>query len=200
MLLKAIARHNKPMQVLDVVPTIRATHYKNGDNQPLIKQLNNPTHSNDRVYASDGISPTLNTMQGGNRQPFIALDQDNDMGYNGSQDANATQTRPNKALSALQEADSQTTLQQRGADVTTTLQEDEVLQSGVYEKSVRGELQNGQSELDDFPLQGKADIQATPSKHLRNMQKADTHRDTPQERGLAGQNAEMIENAIPVFP
>lgn len=37
-----------------------------------IVQLNHPTHSNDRVYASDGISPTLNTMQGGNRQPFIA--------------------------------------------------------------------------------------------------------------------------------
>lgn len=36
-----------------------------------IKQLNQPTHSNDRVYASDGISPTLNTMQGGNRQPKI---------------------------------------------------------------------------------------------------------------------------------
>jgi len=37
-----------------------------------IRQLNQPTHSNDRVYASDGISPTLNTMQGGNRQPFVA--------------------------------------------------------------------------------------------------------------------------------
>jgi len=34
-------------------------------------QVNNPTHSNDRVYSSDGISPTLNTMSGGNRQPFI---------------------------------------------------------------------------------------------------------------------------------
>lgn len=41
-------------------------------NAQEIKQLNQPTHSNDRVYASDGISPTLNTMQGGNRQPFIA--------------------------------------------------------------------------------------------------------------------------------
>lgn len=30
-----------------------------------IKQLNNPRHSNDRVYGADGISPTLNTMQGG---------------------------------------------------------------------------------------------------------------------------------------
>jgi DNA (cytosine-5)-methyltransferase 1 len=39
--------------------------------QTTIQQLNNPTHSNDRVYGADGISPTLNTMQGGNRQPFI---------------------------------------------------------------------------------------------------------------------------------
>ena len=36
-----------------------------------IKQINNPKHSNDRVYGQDGISPTLNTMQGGNRQPFV---------------------------------------------------------------------------------------------------------------------------------
>jgi len=40
-------------------------------NSQDIKQLNQPTHSNDRVYSEDGISPTLNTMQGGNRQPFI---------------------------------------------------------------------------------------------------------------------------------
>ena len=37
-----------------------------------IVQLNQPNHSNDRVYGEDGISPTLNTMQAGNRQPFIA--------------------------------------------------------------------------------------------------------------------------------
>ncbi len=36
-----------------------------------IKQLNNPVHSNDRVYSENGLAPTLNTMQGGNRQPFI---------------------------------------------------------------------------------------------------------------------------------
>jgi len=36
-----------------------------------IVQLNQPTHSNDRVYGTDGVSHTLNTMQGGNRQPFI---------------------------------------------------------------------------------------------------------------------------------
>jgi DNA (cytosine-5)-methyltransferase 1 len=36
-----------------------------------IKQLNLPTHSNDRVYGAEGLAPALNTMQGGNRQPFI---------------------------------------------------------------------------------------------------------------------------------
>ena len=34
-------------------------------------QINKPTHSNDRVYSDEGLSPTLNTMQGGNRQPLI---------------------------------------------------------------------------------------------------------------------------------
>lgn len=43
-------------------------------NAQEIKQLNNPKHSNDRVYNPNGISPTLNTMQGGNRQPFIGKD------------------------------------------------------------------------------------------------------------------------------
>ncbi len=36
-----------------------------------IRQANKPKHSNDRVYEEDGISPTLNTMQGGRRQPKI---------------------------------------------------------------------------------------------------------------------------------
>lgn len=40
-------------------------------NGNFIRQINQPTHSNDRVYDPEGISPTLNTMQGGNRQPFI---------------------------------------------------------------------------------------------------------------------------------
>jgi len=37
----------------------------------FIQQLNNPKHSNDRVYSGKGLSPTLNTAQGGNRQPFV---------------------------------------------------------------------------------------------------------------------------------
>ena len=42
-----------------------------GANGQDIVQLNQPKHSNDRIYSSGGVSPTLNTMQGGNRQPFI---------------------------------------------------------------------------------------------------------------------------------
>jgi len=47
------------------------------DNKDIV-QLNHPTHSNDRIYDQDGISPTLNTMQGGNRQPFVASFNRND--------------------------------------------------------------------------------------------------------------------------
>jgi DNA (cytosine-5)-methyltransferase 1 len=44
------------------------------NSQGWIRQLNNPKHSNDRIYGADGLSPTLNTAQGGNRQPFIRRD------------------------------------------------------------------------------------------------------------------------------
>jgi DNA (cytosine-5)-methyltransferase 1 len=53
-----------------VATTLAARDYKGGGN---LIQLNQPTHSNDRVYAPEGVSPTLNTMQGGNRQPFVAI-------------------------------------------------------------------------------------------------------------------------------
>jgi DNA (cytosine-5)-methyltransferase 1 len=48
---------------------------KTTDGNSEITQLNNPIHSNDRVYSPDGLSPTLNTMQGGSRQPFVAYEQ-----------------------------------------------------------------------------------------------------------------------------
>jgi len=34
-----------------------------------------------RVYADDGVSPTLNTMQGGNRQPKVLISQATKQGY-----------------------------------------------------------------------------------------------------------------------
>lgn len=40
-------------------------------NPTSLVQLNQPVHSNDRFYSASGLSPTLNTMQGGNRQPKI---------------------------------------------------------------------------------------------------------------------------------
>ena len=53
-----------------IVGALSATDYK----QPKqIIQLNNPTHSNNRVYSEEGISPTLNCMQGGHRQPKIQV-------------------------------------------------------------------------------------------------------------------------------
>ena len=52
-----------------ISPTISSgTHgYSNG----CVRQLNHPTHSNNRIYSDQGISLTINTMGGGNRQPYI---------------------------------------------------------------------------------------------------------------------------------
>lgn len=53
----------------------------NRTNSQDIEQINNPKHSNDRIYSPDGISPTLNTMQGGNRQPKIKVLEATKQGY-----------------------------------------------------------------------------------------------------------------------
>ena len=58
------------LQGVQTAMSLRATDYKGTHNN--IKQLNNPTHSNNRLYSEEGISPALNTAQGGNRQPKIA--------------------------------------------------------------------------------------------------------------------------------
>lgn len=54
--------------------TLDSNYHKGANwNRTFINQLNNPTHSNDRVYGDSGVSPSLNTMQGGRRQPKIAI-------------------------------------------------------------------------------------------------------------------------------
>lgn len=60
--------------------TLTATDHKMHLDGTYIKQINQPKHSNQRVYSDDGISPTLNTMQGGNRQPFIAAQRGRENG------------------------------------------------------------------------------------------------------------------------
>ena len=60
-----------------IANAIDANYYKGIDNhgqRTAINQLNNPTHSNNRVYNPNGISPAINCAEGGNRQPFILCD------------------------------------------------------------------------------------------------------------------------------
>ena len=58
-----------------ITSTVFASQHKISRGMTIV-QVNQPTHSNDRVYGTDGISPTLNTMQGGLRQPFVAIRND----------------------------------------------------------------------------------------------------------------------------
>lgn len=58
---------NREFGFKDISPSCLARDYKG----PKIVKLNNPTHSNNRLCSEEGISPALNTAQGGNRQPKI---------------------------------------------------------------------------------------------------------------------------------
>jgi len=55
--------------------TLTGSGRNSGSNQ--IVQLNNPTHSNNRVYSQEGISPTLMSQMGlgGGNEPFISIDR-----------------------------------------------------------------------------------------------------------------------------
>ena len=51
-------------------PALTGAMGKGGGHTPIVT-LNRPRHASDRVYGTDGLSPSLSTMQGGGRQPFI---------------------------------------------------------------------------------------------------------------------------------
>ena len=82
-----------PFGASDEIPIVRSEERASGSGESLqdaesgrgctsgIKQLNQPKHSNDRVYGTDGVSPTLNTMQGGRRQPFVKVPEATKKGY-----------------------------------------------------------------------------------------------------------------------
>jgi DNA (cytosine-5)-methyltransferase 1 len=65
------------IQKTDVCSSLLARDYKD----PKCIQINKPLHSNNRVYSDEGLSPKLNTMQGGHRQPFIYVKNATKKGY-----------------------------------------------------------------------------------------------------------------------
>ena len=65
-------REGHPREYNEVSPTLSARDYKD----PRLIQVGNLDIKGQdivkRVYSSDGLSPTLTNMQGGNRQPKVA--------------------------------------------------------------------------------------------------------------------------------
>ena len=66
----------KPRIYTNTMPILTARDYK--DPRLIVEQIGNVSESNawdnpqvGRVYSPNGLSPTLNTMQGGNKQPMI---------------------------------------------------------------------------------------------------------------------------------
>lgn len=99
--LKGFSKHNenheakgtgfkwKPRELNGIASCLRANSaLAPTDNtivEPKIEQVGNidlgNNESNNRVYSPDGLSPTLNTMQGGHRQPKIMVKEATKKGY-----------------------------------------------------------------------------------------------------------------------
>ena len=84
----------------DISPTIRGRYYKDGQ-ECLVKQIGNcmPTATRDnpnqgRIYDDNGLSPALNAMGGGGRQPFIVASR----GRVGKQVSQTLTTSPNMGV------------------------------------------------------------------------------------------------------
>lgn len=56
-----------------ISPALLATGYKDPQKIMVINKENGMPRETNRVYSSEGLSPTLNTMQGGGREPKIAI-------------------------------------------------------------------------------------------------------------------------------
>lgn len=65
-----IHRTNQPDTFIRTIRTGGAASYTEKHARDII-QINSPKHSNNRIYDPEGSNPSLNTMQGGNRQPKI---------------------------------------------------------------------------------------------------------------------------------
>lgn len=69
----------------DIAKVVTAGVYKTRMDDNYVKVLGNfdigNNDMNNRVYDQEGISPTLNTMEGGNRQPKIAIKEATKQGY-----------------------------------------------------------------------------------------------------------------------
>ena len=161
-----------------------------------IIELNKPRHSNNRVFSVKGISPTIDTMQGGNRQPFIKVDTSTETGYNDS-DANAKKTRPDKTLSTLPKADNKTEIQQREIDEPSSFQKDEVLQQRLYEEGVYREVEGGCTSTTG-ECESKDGFRESES--VRGVRKGRENGDTPQRRGQAEQQAKQSSGTVQGMP
>lgn len=76
---------NTESRIVDVLVNTTGKRFQSiSDVVGTIKQINNPKHSNSRVYSEQGLAPTLNTAQGGNRQPKILDDYNHRMRQDGN--------------------------------------------------------------------------------------------------------------------
>ena len=102
--------------------TIISGYAKNPEDGTYIKLVNEPKHSNNRVYDPEGVSPTLRTGAGGNQEPFILIKNANSKGY--------AESRPGDSIN-LVHPNSETRRGRVGKQIAQTL--DTGCGQGVYD-------------------------------------------------------------------
>jgi DNA (cytosine-5)-methyltransferase 1 len=106
----------------EVSGTLISSYSKNPGDGTYIKVVNDPKHSNNRVYDTEGLSPTLRTGAGGNQEPFILVPEAPKKGY--------AEAKPGDAIN-LTAINSTTRRGRVGKQIAHTL--DTGCEQGVYD-------------------------------------------------------------------
>jgi len=94
------------------------------------------TESTGRVYSDDGLSPTIQTLQGGNREPKIAIPEATKKGYSLASDGDGVYlNRPHQKRGVVQKGMIQT-LKTSGDDVGV------VVKGGYIENAIKETIEN----------------------------------------------------------
>lgn len=183
-LIPGVSQDHRLYDVAGISPTLNPAAAVGGANVPKIGVINRDKF----VEKEYSLTITASYHKGHDNhgsRPMV-LSKDNGMGYNDS-NAYATQTRPNKPLPELQQANGAGRNGEWATAINPTLPKAEVLQSQVHEQGLRGSLPDRQSKLDDGTLSSAAGIPAIPQTPVRAVQYPEANGDTPSQSRLAGQ-------------
>lgn len=171
-------------------------------NAKSLEELTKNAQQGYRVYGENGIAPTQASQSGGvgaktglvcptihatqrksgDNQTLVASNLE--IGYNGLY-VNATKTNSAKNMSSMRKTNNEDKKQTRRINESSPFQENEVLQSRMYEKRIQRDMENNETKLVSVSQESKASIYKI--RNMRNLSKEKKYGNTSQGRGLEKQ-------------